>query len=129
MTAIVEPGIMGAVPNANWGAGKVNAYGALQRLMTSLGVSEVVHNRSSLDVLLYPNPTTGLVTLEHRCDRGGIAQITISDAAGRTLRVEKWALSAGANSKQLDWHGLPPGLFFIRLVTADGNALLKVMVR
>jgi subtilisin family serine protease len=128
ITAIVEP-FMGLVPNANWGAGKVNAYGALQRLMTSLGVSEVVNNKSSLDVLLYPNPTTGVLTLEHRSDRGGNAQITISDATGRTLRMEKWLLSAGANSKQLDWRGLPAGVFFVRLETADGGAEMKVVVR
>ena len=38
-------------------------------------------------------------------------------------------LGAGANSKQLDWDGIPAGVFFIRLVTVDGSALMKVMVR
>lgn len=127
-TAIVEL-YMGVPPNAHWGPGKVNAYAALQRLLRSLGVSEVVHNPAALDVLLYPNPSAGFVTLEHRSDRGGTATVTVSDATGRVVRVNRWELQSGANARHFDWQGLAPGLFFVRLQTEYGSALMKVSVQ
>jgi minor extracellular serine protease Vpr len=127
-TAIQEF-FMGNLPNASWGAGKVNAYAALQRLMSSLGVSEVVSNPASLDLLLYPNPSSGNVTLEHRSDRGGPASIAISDATGKIIRRESWQLNAGANNKTMSWTDMPQGIYFVRLETAAGKAMLKVAVQ
>ncbi len=128
-TAITDSGT-GIIPpggSPKWGAGKVNAYGALQRTLATLGVSEVVKNPAALPVLIYPNPTEDVATLEYHSPKTDVAQITLTDASGKTLRQARWNLSAGQNTMPVDWSGLPAGLYFVGLHTSIGEVQLKVM--
>ncbi len=130
-TAIVDRWT-GAIPaggSPDWGAGKVNAYGALQKLLATLGVSEVVKNPAALPVLLYPNPADGASTLEYFSAKAETAVVSLTDATGKTLRRYHWPLSAGTNTTPIDWAGLPSGLYFVGLHTSQGEARVKVLRR
>lgn len=127
-TAITDAGT-GTIPTGGspiWGAGKINAYAALQKTLATLGIAEITQNPAHLDVLLYPNPATGQSTLEYSGSRTEIAHLQLTDITGRRLRQQDWTLYAGANTTTIDWTGLPAGLYFVQLETASGTARIKV---
>jgi hypothetical protein len=127
-TAITDAGT-GGIPTGGspiWGAGKVNAYAALQKALATLGIAEVTQNPARLDVLLYPNPATGQSTLEYSGARNETARLQLTDLSGRRLRQQDWAIHPGANTIAIDWTGLPSGLYFVQLQTTSGTAQIKV---
>ncbi|MDO7876369.1 T9SS type A sorting domain-containing protein [Hymenobacter sp. ASUV-10] len=67
----------------------------------------------------YPNPTTGLLTLEIAAPPAA-AQVVVRDLTGRQLRRQ--ALSA---SRQLDLRGLPSGSYLLTLESAGQPALTR----
>ncbi len=83
--------------------------------------------RSSGDVLnIYPNPTSGLVTLKF-VSPGGIIKIDVMDLTGRVLQTEKLNTSSGENTKQIQ---LPKvqGMYFLKIYTGELPSLKKVVV-
>ena len=83
--------------------------------------------RSSGDVMnIYPNPTSGLVTLKF-VSPGGIIKIDVMDLTGRVLQTEKLNTSSGENTKQIQ---LPKvqGMYFLKIYTGKLPSLKKVVV-
>lgn len=113
----------------DWGAGKVNAYAALQKTLATIGISEVIRNPSALPLLLYPNPVAEGATLEYFSTRPETALVTLTDGMGRRIRQFPWNLHAGTNTTLVDWAGLPSGLYFVGLRTSQGEAQVKVLRR
>ncbi len=122
-------GVLPAGGTAVWGAGKVNAYSALQKALATLGISEVVQNPAQLPVLLYPNPVSNASTLEYFSTQPETAVVRLSDATGKLLRQQSWSLATGANTLVIQWEGLPSGLYFVSLQTPQGVAQVKVLRR
>ncbi|MEX1132640.1 MAG: FG-GAP-like repeat-containing protein [Flavobacteriales bacterium] len=77
----------------------------------STAIEEV---RAANELLVYPNPTTGLVRVEGANLHDGVQ---ITDALGRTVAVASIPLFN--TSAMLDLRGVPSGLYFIR--TSDGR--------
>lgn len=130
-TAITD-NFTGTIPvtgSSTWGWGKVNAYGALQKLLTPQGVSEAVKNPAQLPVLLYPNPAQGVSTLEYFSSKNEIAIVSLTDVTGKMVRQNTWQLTTGANTTPIDWAHLPSGLYLVTLQTSVGEAQVKVLHR
>lgn len=72
------------------------------------------------DLRLYPNPTTGMVTLQ---GDARVERIDITDISGRMLR------SINTPSIQFDINGLPQGVYFVRITTSEGVCVRKVVKR
>ena len=69
------------------------------------------------DVLLYPNPTSNLVTLEFNRLNSGEAQIIVSDVLGKTAMTKKVNGKASELQQvQLDVNDLEPGHYFIQII-------------
>ncbi len=83
-----------------------------------LGASE----NSIKAVSVYPNPTTGLVTFDGNT---AIIQLNITDAAGRTVAIEK----NPEGIKQSDLGGLPQGIYFVTLSSEDNQTRTVKIVR
>lgn len=72
--------------------------------------------------VLYPNPVTAGSRLSFRLPRAGQAELTLTDALGRTVeRTAAGTLAAGAHT--LDWQpsNRRAGVYFLRL-TVDGQS-------
>ncbi len=72
-------------------------------------------------MMVYPNPTSGLLHLEFYKDYGAPIHIYVSNTKGAI--VDQEILPAGTLSHQLDWSGYPQGLYFIRI--SYGNFTVK----
>ncbi len=72
-------------------------------------------------LLLMPNPNNGSFFLQGTVgSRTGIAQYTITDAAGRTVAMGKTATHSGAVTEQIVMGNAPAGMYFIRFTSPEG---------
>jgi len=82
-----------------------------------LGVSTVV--KSDDDVVLYPNPAINEVNLLYNAS-AGVKNIAVYNLIGRVMNV--YRVSAN-NSAKLDVSNLPSGIYFVRMMNAQGNVV------
>jgi len=82
-----------------------------------LGVSTVV--KSSDDVVLYPNPAINEVNLVYNAN-AGVKNIAVYDLIGKVVRVYR---PTANNSAKLDVSSLASGVYFLRMMNADGNVI------
>ncbi len=89
-------------------------------------------NREGAALLLYPNPTTGDVTLQIKFGIKTDAVINCIDAAGKVVLQKNIGLQTGDNSIGLDTQALPAGLYVVQIKTVIGivgSERLQVMKR
>ena len=87
--------------------------------------------RVATGFMLYPNPVEGEATLRFTLPRAGQAELTVSDALGRTVgRVQPGTLSGGAHELRWQPGTLTAGFYFVRL-TLDGQSAgtQRIMVK
>jgi hypothetical protein len=91
-------------------------YGVVRVRLTGNGISSVGTVASQpVSVQLYPNPANNAVTVY--AQGAEIAQALLYSSRGELLKTQSIAQSKG----QLDLAGLPPGLYLVELVLADGR--------
>ena len=85
--------------------------------ITNVGLAEI---DATLPLLVYPNPTSGQVTLELAQARG-IKQIIVATIDGRVLRIEPWD---GLGTKQLQLN-YPAGVYLLTVEDENGTSATK----
>lgn len=79
------------------------------------------------DLLLWPNPGHGQLTLEGYRLVGGELSCRVMDLQGRLLWSATWQQTSGSFSIPLDWSALPQGLLLVRLDDGTSYQLSKYM--
>lgn len=78
---------------------------------------------SPLALTLAPNPTAGTARARFSTAAAGPARLVVSDALGRRVAEQDLgALGAGPHDVALGLGRLAPGVYIVRLATADGEA-------
>ncbi len=78
---------------------------------------------------VYPNPSAGAATAAFTLDRPGPVTVTLYDGLGRTVRVlADGARAAGAHTVDVAADGLPSGVYFVEVRTAEGADVRPVTV-
>jgi hypothetical protein len=85
------------------------------------GVDEEV---SDVDVVIFPNPTTGLVNLNFIPE--DVKSIVVMDALGNVVNTIQ---TNGSNSAQFDLNGMSKGIYFVRLITEKGAEVHRVVLQ
>ncbi|GAA4363055.1 hypothetical protein GCM10023185_31480 [Hymenobacter saemangeumensis] len=81
----------------------------------------------SAQVALYPNPARQAVTVELPASLSRSAStVELVDALGRVLRTQ--ALTAGLGTQQLSLHEVAAGVYSVRIATAQGVVVKKLVV-
>jgi hypothetical protein len=77
---------------------------------------------------LYPNPSTGQLTLS--LDAGGSGPLALDwyDAQGRLIASERHSLPAGRSEIEIDRSSWPPGLYLWRARRGSQQAQGKLML-
>ncbi|CAA9244454.1 MAG: GH9 / CBM3 / CBM44 [uncultured Cytophagales bacterium] len=75
-----------------------------------------------LEILSFPNPTTDRVTLK-LADAWKGGRLVVTDANGKVVQ----SANVQAAEHTLDLHGVKAGLYFIRISTASGQVVRKVV--
>ncbi|MBK8615203.1 MAG: T9SS type A sorting domain-containing protein [Flavobacteriales bacterium] len=77
-----------------------------------------------------PNPSEGHVTVELELISGGHDQrLDVVDLHGRVVRSEQFALSGTWMRRDLDLGDLAKGAYVLRVTSAEGSAVQRVMLR
>ena len=74
-------------------------------------------DRATEDVILYPNPAGQDINVELIGEYVGRVSVHITDASGRSLSRGNFEKTRSSFRKKLDVVNLPPGIYFVRLIT------------
>ena len=118
-------GVIPAGGSNTWGKGKVNAMGAIRELLSP--TTGIVHSISNPQgILVYPNPGNGHYFLDWAdIPKGEEINLTVMDALGR--QVKSFSCHADGNPISLDLLGVKPGQYFIRLVSKNESAFIRLI--
>lgn len=107
-----------------WGFGKVNAYEAVKRALSRVGIT---HEPSELKCLLYPNPTNGNYQIQLLGKRNETADIRVLDAGMREIQTRSFNLNEGENNIPLSLDYVADGMYFVKIKTNDKEAVVRVV--
>ncbi len=71
-------------------------------------------------ILLHPNPTSGIFSLQFTIYNLGYVRVEVVDLYGKIL--ETWNQEPGTRNQELDLTGYPAGIYFVRI--KNGNELI-----
>jgi hypothetical protein len=81
----------------------------------------------SLDLIVYPNPTSGILTLESAIRTPKDCSVSIFNALGMLLEFKKWDQTLN-NSILFNLDYLTEGIYFMRVESEKENKLIKFVV-
>lgn len=82
------------------------------------------------DMVLFPNPSSGITTLEYHVKQPGKVTAELIDLTGKVVDVWIAADRApGQYQAQYDVNSLAPGVYFVRMQSNDGAGVKKLIVR
>jgi len=93
-----------------------NCEGIPEKTATIFGVS------------VYPNPSSGLFTIEMNSDKNIIADLSIRNLMGKTFWTEKNIRLNGRSLKTLDLNNLMDGVYFVYLECNEGLVIKKITI-
>ena len=96
-------GVIPAGGSNRWGAGKINAYAAVQLALVTVGVMEV---NETFTWNLYPNPATNEITFSSLNEANQFIEIV--DLMGKIIRKP-------VNNNKISISDLQPGTYWLRL--------------
>ncbi|MBL0174246.1 MAG: S8 family peptidase [Ignavibacteria bacterium] len=120
--------LTGATPNTRFGYGKVDALAAVQAVTPKKVPGDVTPTSVTLSVS--PNPAAASMSISYALPHAGSISLRLFDALGREVRsLENGFREAGNYSVRFDGSGLPDGVYFCSLLSAGGNATMRVVLR
>ncbi len=126
----IQDNFTGTIPpggNSNWGAGKVNAYGAVKEaLALTSGIREIAEESSECNI--YPNPSAGAFSIAYNSAEAGVVKVEICDLLGRRVAADSWEVIPGYNARSYDLKKSGAGIYFVKLSSRTGYFPVKVVV-
>ncbi len=84
-------------------------------ISVTAGNTASIDNVENTNVTLFPNPVTSVLNIEAQ----GIQEVSVIDVNGRTVMTEQ-------NTNRIDMSNLANGVYFVRVITADGVSTQKI---
>lgn len=100
----------------NTGAPSVSAWSVVNVFTTPILLS------------VYPNPTTGMVTLVWLAETASRAHVGVRDLFGKTVFSTENQFQAGENSMELDLSSLKEGWYSITVQTGSKTVTMRLMI-
>jgi len=93
---------------------------------SAAGIEDYAGGLSAIHV--YPNPSTGLMTISVDSKETTTSEISILDVQGKTVKqINDPLIGNGANQFNLDITDLPVGIYFARIATPKGMLYKKLV--
>ena len=88
-----------------------------------------VENVPSINMLLYPNPTRGLLNIEFDNIDNKISSVSVVNVLGDKIYNDNLDNKTSKYSSQIDLSKYSNGIYFIRLKTKDGFVTKKLILQ
>jgi len=79
-------------------------------------------------VKVFPNPSDGQFTLSFQSHQQGVVSFVLTSYDGRTVHSFKRTTTAGENTIYFDHHGIPAGLYLLRIRSSQSSIIRKIVV-
>jgi len=90
-----------------------------------LNPTTISENKSNVsNLVLYPNPGSGVFTINQRNKIPADALITITDLSGRVIETHV----AGSFPFEINFRNAPSGIYLIEIITGEDRATAKFVV-
>jgi len=129
-TTAIEDSYTGNLPNegtVNWGHGKINAYGAIKKILQQLSTYD--YKGRKLDCVLFPNPNDGTFTIDYTGNKDEELTVSVLNITGSVVAVKNWHVNAGSNITDMNVSGLPKGTYIVRVSAKDGSVNIKTVLK
>jgi hypothetical protein len=104
--------------------GPCSATSASQ-LITVLGLTDI---SESLTTMIFPNPTTGEVTIAYALTQGEEMEITLTDITGRTVSTLYTGTKTSGNySLVADLSSFTAGIYMVNFKTPQGTLVKRII--
>ena len=77
------------------------------------------------DMSVYPNPTSGKLTVEYNTESQERMVLKVTDMAGRTVVERVLTTSEGMNHEEVDLSGVRKGMYMLYLTTEEGDQMVR----
>lgn len=81
-----------------------------------------------LDLLVYPNPTSGELFIRLNAEQAETAQLQLRNTLGQLVHSSSHSLQQGEQQFSIQLGGLTSGVYFLQLQSGDAFALRRVVV-
>jgi PKD repeat protein len=95
---------------------------------TTLGVS-ALELEQLYQMILYPNPSDGNVTISFEVNKGQGAQVSVFNLLGEEVLEQDLGTVNGQVISQVDLTAMPKGVYLLRLVIGDDSMTKQVVVK
>jgi alpha-glucosidase len=89
-----------------------------------VGISE---NTQEASLIVYPNPTTGITTVDVEISLNTESKIEIYNLSGSLVQSEKLILTSGDTKKQIDISNLTNGIYLLKVSANNEYKTIKVV--
>jgi hypothetical protein len=89
-----------------------------------VGISEQSQEAS---IMVYPNPTTGITTVDIEISLNTESRIEIYNLSGSLVQSEKFILTSGDNKKKIDISNLTNGIYLLKVSANNKYKTIKVI--
>lgn len=118
-------GPLPAPGNNTWGAGKINAMGAVIKALV-LSIDDVSRQVTAMSV--HPNPAQGYFTVSHLARVRAAALLYVFDVTGKVVFSSPLSIQPGANEFTINTTGWAAGVYIVSLHSVGGTSVARVVV-
>ena len=79
-------------------------------------------------MVVYPNPSTGIFTLQFSAASVAKGSIAVADMHGRVLMQTETNFEVGVQERQLDLSNFANGMYFIKVISGDDVKTEKIQI-
>ncbi|MDR0969076.1 MAG: T9SS type A sorting domain-containing protein [Lentimicrobiaceae bacterium] len=101
----------------------IQGYGGL-----TVGLEEF-ETKNDNSLLVFPNPFFDALNLTFSSEKDGFSSVKIIDTQMNTLFETTIKTTKGKNKSQIDLQNLKDGMYFVSLITPEGNHLTQKVVK
>ena len=80
------------------------------------------------NIVIYPNPNTGLFTLSFTALQGNEAEIKVLDVLGKTVYYEKSIITQNKYFKEIELGKISIGIYFVQVKVSEKQLYKKLLI-
>ena len=107
-----------------WGYGKINAYEGLKECIR---LEDIKDNTGTPDIINYPNPTTGELTLRFLYNDTDV-KLSVYNSEGKNVYIEGFQEIRKAQEIPVDLAHIARGIYFIQVVGKEKKVVKKMIL-
>jgi hypothetical protein len=107
-------------------SGCTNSTYQLVNVTICTGINALANANNSLHI--YPNPTSGMVTISFVSSEEGTYSIKLSDMTGREVRNESHAIHSGLNTDEMNLTNIQKGMYLAEVIFKANISRVKLIV-